>query len=185
MYIEVDEMVPCEDRMTDDKQWSSTWKGAVAGAAGGLVAAWVMNKFQSGIAELSDEVARGDQSRSQSSDDEDATVKTATAISNAAGHRLTQREQEVAGPAVHYVFGSTMGALYGIAVELNPNGSAGWGAPFGAALWLGADELAVPVLGLSQARADTPMSTHASALAAHVVYGVTTEVVRRAVCSVL
>lgn len=185
MYIEIEEMVPCDDSMTGRGDWSSTWKGAVAGAAGGLVASWVMNQFQSGVSKLSDEFARGNEATSNSGGDEDTTVKTAEAISEAAGHRLTEQEKQVAAPVVHYAFGSTMGALYGIAAELSPKNAAGWGAPFGAALWLGADELAVPVLGLSGGPTDTPVSTHASALAAHVVYGLTTEVVRRAVRSVL
>lgn len=184
MYIEIDEVVPCDDNMIDSRQWSSTWKGAVAGAAGGLIASWVMNQFQSGVSKLSEEFVQDD-ARPKSGGDEETTVKTAEAISEAAGHRLTQQEKQVAAPLVHYAFGSTMGALYGIAAELNPHSGTGWGAPFGAALWLGADELAVPVLGLSGAPTDTPISTHASALAAHVVYGVTTEVVRRAVRSVL
>lgn len=184
MYIEIDEVVPCDDSMIDSGQWSSTWKGAVAGAAGGLIASWVVNQFQSGVSKLSEEFAHDNDRKSRSGGDEETTVKTAEAISEAAGHQLTQQEKQVAAPAVHYAFGSTMGALYGIAAELNPKSSAGWGAPFGAALWLGADELAVPVLGLS-GPTDTPVSTHASALAAHVVYGLTTEVVRRAVRSVL
>jgi len=82
MYIEIDEMVPFDD-MTNDTQWPTTWKGAVAG---------------SGWAQMN----------------------------------LRYRRS-----------------------------------------------------GLSGAPPDTPVSTHALALAAHVVYGLTTEVVRRAVRRIL
>jgi hypothetical protein len=94
--------------------------------------------------------------------------------------RWAQDEKKVAGPAVHYAFGSTMGALYGIAAELTPRSSAAWGLPFGAALWFGADEVAIPALGLS-GESQPKISTHASALAAHLVYGLTTDSVRRVV----
>jgi putative membrane protein len=53
------------------------------------------------------------------------------------------------------------------------------GIPFGAAVWLVADEVGVPAAGLANGPAEYPLSTHASALAAHVVYGATTELVRR------
>ena len=53
------------------------------------------------------------------------------------------------------------------------------GIPFGAALWLAADEIGVPAAGLAKGPAEYPVSKHASALAAHLVYGATTELVRR------
>ncbi len=184
MYIEFNELTACDDRpMNSGNKWSSQWKGAIAGAAGGLLAAWVMNQFQSGVSKLTENVSGNAQWEKNA---EDATVKAASAISETvADHPLSQKEKTIAGPAVHYVFGSTMGALYGIAAELNPKSSGGWGAPFGAALWLAADELAVPVLGLSGSPSDTPVTTHASAFAAHIVYGFTTEAVRRAVRAAL
>jgi putative membrane protein len=78
-----------------------------------------------------------------------------------------------------------MGAVYGGLTEALPRSAAGWGLPFGALLWLGADEIAVPSLGLSGSPADAPVSTHASALASHLVYGVTADAVRRAVRAAL
>jgi uncharacterized membrane protein YagU involved in acid resistance len=66
-----------------------------------------------------------------------------------------------------------------------PSTTAAWGLPFGAAVWLGADEVAVPAFGLSKAPMEYPASTHASALAAHLVYGLTVDVVRRAVRAAL
>ena len=52
---------------------------------------------------------------------DNATVKTAKAISeNVFDHKLEKSEKEQAGNAVHYVFGTTVGALYGAASELMP-----------------------------------------------------------------
>jgi hypothetical protein len=50
--------------------------------------------------------------------------------------------------------------------------------PFGAILFAGADELALPLLGLSDKPTKFPLSTHVYGLASHAVYGVTTEAVR-------
>jgi len=55
------------------------------------------------------------------------------------------------------------------------------GVPFGAVFWLTADEAAVPLLGLAKAPTEYPVSTHVYALASHLVYGLTAELVRRTV----
>jgi putative membrane protein len=161
----------------------AVWKGVVAGMAGGLAASWTMNQFQAQLSKLSPQPAK---SECGPASGDDATVRTASAISESiAGHKLTTHEKEVAGPVVHYVFGSTLGAMYGCMAEVLPVAAKGWGVPFGAAVWLAADEIAVPALGLGEKPTDTPASTHASALMAHLVYGLTADSVRRAVRAVL
>ena len=65
--------------------------------------------------------------------------------------------------------------------ELVPDVTVGAGMPFGTAVWLLADEVTVPLLGLSKSPTQYPLSKHAYALASHCVYGLTIEVVRRAV----
>lgn len=178
------------------------WKGLAAGLVGGLVASWTMNQFQALLSKLSegDEQGQGSQRKSGQKDgqskqpakkksekekgkeSDDATVKAASAISEGLfDHKLTKSEKKIAGPAVHYTLGTLSGGFYGAAVELAPLVRTGWGLPFGAAFWLAADEAAVPALGLSKAPTEYLLSTHASALASHFVYGLTTEVVRRAV----
>jgi uncharacterized membrane protein YagU involved in acid resistance len=79
---------------------------------------------------------------------------------------------------VHYAFGTAMGALYGLATEYAPMTHAGFGTVFGTLLFAVADELAVPLMGLSDAPAKYPATTHLRALASHVVYGASTEAVR-------
>jgi putative membrane protein len=156
------------------------WKGMIAGAAGGLAGAWTMNLLQAGLAKMAEASSNGQKQKEQESDD--ATVKAASAISETvADHKLTAREKKLSGPAVHYAFGAVMGALYGGAAEVAPASARGWGLPFGTVLWAGADEVGVPMAGLSGPPWETPASTHASALAAHLVYGATVEGVRRAV----
>lgn len=175
------------------------WKGLAAGLIGGLAASWVMNQFQmmwsresegiekahgaqslkpGGGHEAVDEIRRAPQSNSESQ--EDATEKIASAVSEKIFHRqLEKDEQEVAGTVVHYAYGTAMGGLYGVAAEFVPAIGVGAGLPFGAAFWLVADEMVVPLLGLAGDPEEYPPSTHAYALCSHLVYGLTAEAVRR------
>lgn len=162
-----------------ERQENNPWKGLAAGLIAGLVASWTMNQFQALLSKLSEE-ERGQESGSD--DETPATVKAADAISEEVfGHELTKSEKEVAGPAVHYAFGAATGGVYGAMAEFVPDVTTGTGVPFGTAVWLLADEAAVPLLGLSKSPTQYPLSKHAYALASHFVYGLTTEVVRRAV----
>jgi putative membrane protein len=159
----------------------SPWKGAVAGLVGGAVASWAMSRFQAGLSKVS-----GDGQSSQADDSEDATMKAAAAVSETVADRgLTKDEKRAGGSAIHYAFGSSVGAAYGALAEVAPRTAAAWGLPFGAAVWLGADEVAVPAFGLAKSPLCYPASTHASALASHLVYGLTADAVRRMVRAAL
>jgi len=174
-------------------------KGMVAGLAGGLIASWTMNQFQAAWTRIAEgtEKSHGAQSMQPShgsngeqgndtSEQDDATVETAKVISKGVfGHELQESEKEPAGAAVHYAFGTVTGGLYGALAEVSPQVTTASGLPFGAAFWLLADEITVPLLGLSKGPAEYPASTHVYALASHLVYGVTAELGRRAVRQVL
>lgn len=175
-------------------------KGTVAGLIGGLVASWTMNQFQAAWSKAVEgfEKPHGAQSMQPSEggepaesgqnkeEQDDATVKAAKALSEGVfGHKLKQSEKKPAGAAVHYAFGSATGGLYGAAAEIAPQVTTGLGLPFGVAFWMIADEAVVPLLGLSKGPTEYPVSTHAYALASHMVYGLTAEVTRRAVRNIL
>jgi putative membrane protein len=118
---------------------------------------------------------------------EDATMKAADAIVKAVtgGRHLSWEQKEKAGPVVHYAFGALMGGLYGGLAEVAPVVTAGVGTTFGGALFGGADLLAVPAFKLSPPEANTISPALVSPFAAHIVYGVTTEIVRRIVRAIL
>ncbi|MFU8803215.1 MAG: DUF1440 domain-containing protein [Bradymonadaceae bacterium] len=168
-------------------------QGAAVGLLGGLVASWVMNQFQthvpaSAFARVLGENGAGNGAQSEESqrgseDEADpATVKAAQAVSTTVfHHELTPEEKKWAGPLVHYSFGAATGALYGAMAEQAPTVTRGLGVPFGAMWWLVADETFVPTLRLSQAPWKYPASSHVYALASHLVYGLTTEAIRRMV----
>lgn len=165
-------------------------KGITAGLIGGLCASWVMVQFQkmwndhaqqSASKPLKHDVpehrAEAD-SESDEAKQDDATVQMAEMLIR---RPLDEDEKKVAGPAVHYAFGALVGALYGAASELVPGASIGAGLPFGTAVFVGADEIAVPALGLAPPPNQIPLSKHAYGLASHLVYGGTTELVRKGV----
>jgi uncharacterized membrane protein YagU involved in acid resistance len=113
-------------------------------------------------------------------EDIEATRNTAQAISKHLFKRsLLQREMKIAEPAVHYGIGTLMGAVYGVAAETLPISRTGYGTLYGGAVWLFADEFAMPAFGLSSPLRKTPLSSQMSALASHLVYGLTTDLVRR------
>ncbi len=185
-------------RQSASMQGEDVLKGLAAGFVGGLVASFVMNQFQALCGKLLEgkDRSHGAQSLQQGQPEEssrpinpdnedesdDATERLASAISeNIFGKELTKPEKETAGTVVHYLFGTTSGAVYGMAAELAPVVTAGVGMPFGLFIWATGDEGAVPALGLSKSPAEYPLSTHAYSLASHLVYGLTAEAVRRAV----
>jgi len=155
-------------------------KGAAAGLAGGLVAAWVMNEFQKIWSKAGEALNKSESKPQPESQEDDATVKTAKAIAEPVlGRPLNESEKKTAGPIVHYAFGGLMGAAYGAASEVMPVGSKWFGLPYGAALFVGADEVAVPVLKLSKPPQDAPASSHLYGLVSHLVYAASLEAVRR------
>ena len=162
----------------------SAWKGLVAGVVGGMVASWAMDRFQYWWLSFGggDELQLQQMRSEEDNREEPATVKTASAISEGVfGHNLTAREKETAGPIVHYAVGTTAGAVYGVAAEYEPDVTTLAGLPFGAAFWIAVDEGALPLLGLAKGPTSYPISTHAYALASHLVFGLAAEVVRGAV----
>jgi hypothetical protein len=184
---------------TANNEGRSIGKGIVSGLIGGLVASWTMNQFQSawskaaegfekphGAQSMQPSAGNTESSNENKESQDDATVKAARAISEGLFDReLKESEKKTGGAAVHYAFGTATGGLYGAAAELAPEVTAGVGLPFGVAFWILADETAVPLLGLSKGPTEYPVSTHAYALASHLVYGLTAELVRRGLRNVM
>jgi putative membrane protein len=170
--------------------------GVVAGIVAGLAGTWTMSQFQ---ALWSQQVTREHDPDTASAggrhdardwqeriEGRNANELAAHAIAEHTIDRpLTREELELAAPAMHYAFGAAMGALYGGLHEVSPRVRAMGGSGWGMAVWAGADGIAVPLLGLSRPKNEYPLETHAQSYAAHVVFGVTIELVRRGVRAVL
>ena len=159
------------------------WKAACAGAMAGLAASWVMTRFQVAVSGRGRSNSENPQSNKPVEGQDDAAMKLANETAKVViGRELTREEKtEIGGPAAHYAFGAAAGAFYGMLRETEhaPGGTA-----FGAELWVLADQLGLPMVGLSpQPLKAFPLSTNMQHLAAHLVYGVSTalaySVVRR------
>jgi hypothetical protein len=172
----------------------------LAGAGAGLAASWVMNAFMAGPGQKLQQALKTDeelrqeelQKRQQAQNGnghakQDATMKAADALVATAtgGQHLSFEQQETAGPVVHYGFGALMGGLYGGLAEYSSTVRKGFGTGFGTALFAGADLVAVPGFHLGPPVSETPPKALANPLAAHLVYGATTELLRRALRAML
>jgi putative membrane protein len=161
--------------------------GILAGVIGGLVGTWAMNHAQHlwtrAVDDDAPESAAGKHDArdwQERSEHRNANELAAQAVaSRTAGRRLTRDELWVAAPLVHFGFGAAMGGLYGACAERLHIRGALPGLGFGAALWLAADEIAMPLLGLSRSTTRRPIEMHLQSLAAHLVYGVLTELGRQ------
>lgn len=167
-------------------------RGVYAGITAGLAASWVMNEFMAGPAQkLQQAVQSPEETRQQlahaNEPKEDATMKAADKVVSTVtgGQHLSSEEKKKAGPIVHYAFGALAGGIYGGLAEYSSAVRAGFGTRFGGMLFGGADLFAVPALGLAASPKDQPASALMSPFAAHIVYGVTTELVRRIVRAML
>ncbi len=172
--------------MTKVRKKPRIGRSLLVGLIAGLTASWTMNRFQGFWMTLSStgdakekELARED-SQIANEDQDDATVKAASAVFEGLfDHKLTHAEKKIAGPAVHYAVGGLGGIVYCLASEFFPEVTRGFGLPYGTAFWLVVDEGMVPLLGLSKGPTEYPPSTHAYALASHLVFGATAEGTRR------
>ena len=158
-------------------------KGAIAGMVGGLIGTIVMIAFQNGWSKATASLKDGNnqqQAQQNSQDREDATMKAAGKLGHVLGLSLSHEQRKKLGPVVDYSFGTAQGALYGAVTELaGVRGGLLAGVSLGAALFVFADELGTSALGLAGKPSDYPLSSHALALASHMIYGVTTEIARR------
>lgn len=154
-------------------------RGVVAGAIAGIVASFAMDRFQATVTALT------------SSDDDEqqyepATEKAADAIAEqVAGRAMADEDKPLAGQVIHYALGAGLGIAYGIAAEFRPSLSAGYGTGFGVVTATVLDEAAVPAVGLGSAPWRTDLSTNLYSYASHLVFGVTSELVRRQVADTL
>ncbi|HVF46165.1 MAG TPA: DUF1440 domain-containing protein [Pyrinomonadaceae bacterium] len=179
-------------------------KGLAAGIVAGFVASAVMNQFQKVLGEIiiGEERSHGAQSlqtgaprrgagrmleeRGVEDPKDDSAERLAQTISvGVFDHELSESEKDKAGTAFHYAYGVSMGAAYGLAAEVMPEATIGEGMPYGALIWVGADEIVVPMLGLSKSAGEYSLPVLASAFAAHLVYGLTLETTRRVVRNAL
>jgi putative membrane protein len=156
------------------------WKGVLAGLIGGLAASWTMNQVFTIWSKINEHQQQPEQSAKKGEQSDPATLKLARRLSREFLHREISDENVQAAEAItHYGFGTVMGGVYGGLSEYIPQARAGFGSAYATMLFVGADEIAVPLAGLSAKANEVPLSSHVLGFTAHMVYGLTTELVRR------
>jgi putative membrane protein len=142
----------------------SLFKGFLAGAIGGLVG--------SGAKAVA-EVVYPPRTLGQ-------IPAPAVLVNRMSDRPLTEKEEEVSVRAIHWGFGALVGGVYGALAEYQPAITSKLGASFGLTLCGITHASALPMMGLTETPENQPAREHASELVTHAIYGVTTEVVRRA-----
>lgn len=164
-FIESKLAKPVTEDAEDTLATKSIWKGLVAGLAGGLAATAVKT-----LAE------RVYPPRTHGEPEPPEVL-----AEKVAGHELSTETKEVAGEAIHWVFGAATGAAYGALAEFYPAARGKNGATFGVTLMALTHEGALPAMGLAAEPMDQTNREKSSEMASHVVYGLVTEFVRRLV----
>src|SRR4051812_39873150 len=140
------------------------------GLAAGTIAAGAMNLFQDIWSKYVSPPPPG----------ETAAAKAADAVSEEVSDaRVKPSARKAADGVVHYLTGAVLGGLYGVLGGRLPMLFAGRGSAFGGLVWLICDEIAVPMLGLGPR--SKPAEEHWSALASHIVFGLSLDGMRRRV----
>src|SRR3954469_18633012 len=93
------------------------------------------------------------------------------------GRPLTHDGLALAAPLVHFAFGAATGAAYGWFVR-DERQRFRSGAAFGAGVWLLADEIAMPLLGLSRPTTERRSEKHLQSFVTHIVFGIVAELAR-------
>jgi hypothetical protein len=155
-------------------------RGAITGAAAGLLASWAMNRVYGLWSRISGDSEQPEQSAERGVSTDPATIAMINKLSCLLlGRELTGEQVKLADLVGHYAIGITGGVFYGAVSEYVPQLRAGAGAAFGTAFFLIGEELAVPVLGLSAKPWEIPARNHVVGLLAHLIYGMTTEISRQ------
>src|SRR5688500_13711152 len=172
-----------------DRRTNGIAINVIGGFLGGLAGAFAMERFQRTLGRVSPDICGapgggGQQYRQPQS--EPSTYVAADAIARGTtGREVPPVDKPAAGAFINYAFGGAVGAIYGAAAAVTPYIAAGGGVPFGATFRLIADEMGMPAAGLAKPSSDYPLKDHATSLSSHLLYGATTEVVRRLVVASL
>ncbi|MBE7218274.1 MAG: DUF1440 domain-containing protein [Caulobacteraceae bacterium] len=152
-------------------------RAAAVGVAAGLLAAWIMDRWQAGASPL---LSTYQEKAGVESPGGDATARAADYISELArGRSVSDDNRATAGLKVHYAFGALLGGLYGVVAGRWGGITAGFGSGFSLLVDLLFDEALVPAMRLSEPDDAYPASSHAYGVVSHLIFGVALEGGRR------
>ena len=138
-----------------------------------LVSAVTRGREAKGVAPGGDRVGRGMQPpQAHRSADDDAAVRSASAIYNRATGRVAHRRLRLRlGTLAHYAFSAGLGVGYVTMGDRFPIVRRGRGTLYGGLVWAIADEGVMPALDLSRGPRRLSVGMHVYSLLGHFVYG--------------
>lgn len=162
--------------------------GAIAGLVAGIVATWIMDRFQYNWWDVAAFVERccrrvaavlPPQPPAPTTTAPEVTEFSGPSTAKVAnwlfrrwkGRDLNADEKGPAGEIVHYTFGIANAVAFGAILSVFGIVGIAWGITFGVLLFVAIDELGLWALGLAKGPWNYALSIHAYAFAAHVVYG--------------
>lgn len=153
---------------------ASVWAAALVGAAAGTVGTAALDRLDWFLwnREGSSTKRRTTNARPNGEPPADVLVGR---IEAAAGAEPSERTHRRRGVAAHFAIGIAPAVGYALARGRLPVRGVAAGALFGLGLWLVQDELLNALTGLAAEPQDYPWQAHARGLAAHLAYGVSTE----------
>jgi hypothetical protein len=160
--------------------------GLAAGIIGGIVATWVLDKYQQGALEatraaenaVDAEPVLSRRQEDRLREQQRAHAEAAERIAHSTfGKGLSKMQRRNAAPIVQYAIGALAGGAYGFAVEILPVVRRGYGTGYSNLLFLGGSQAMLPWLNLGTRQKIAPVKN--GGLSAALVYGATLETTRR------
>lgn len=146
--------------------FSATARGLMAGVIGGLAGTAIKNAVEYFLTV-------------RHPDDRSAKIKILDDLSTkVTGSPISLQNEALAEQLVAFPVGASIGAAYGYGKKDKDKLNIMDGAILGSSTWISTHETSLPLLGLKKKPTDVPFKMQANELLAHVLFGVTTEIVR-------
>lgn len=152
-------------------------KDGAHGAVGSIIGMMAMERVSQAMYELEPKSTRDEE---ESLREKPPYRAMAEKIASAAGWNLTEDEAKRAGMALHWLYGMSWGALYGVVRRRVPIASRALGLPFAITFSLTGDEGMNWAAGTAPPPGTLPWQAHVRGLVAHVTFVAVTEILCRA-----
>lgn len=158
-----------ENFLQKDTYTSSTSRGLISGFLGGLAGTLIKSAIEEFLP-----VRKVEQRSAQIKVLDDLSTKLT-------GTPISIQNEALAEQLVSFPIGASLGAAYGYGKKDKDEYNITDGVILGASTWFTTHETSLPIMGLEPKPTDVPIRMQINELLAHVLYGVTTEVVRSAI----
>ncbi len=155
-----------EKILRDDSYISNSARGLISGVLGGLAGTAVKS-----VVERFLPVRKVEQRSAQIKILDDLSTRFT-------GGPISIENEAIAEQLVNFPVGASIGAAYGYGKKDKDALNITDGVILGSSTWFSTHETSLPLLGLEDKPTDVPIKTQANELFAHVLFGITTELVR-------